>query len=275
VSDSRRRPEVAAPCDALAFSNSAACALRPIAPQTGDTDAGPRRRATAGAATSTADSSTCSASPSTATRLSASCRAAWCRGTPSCLPGSRYRLGSVVRPTRQRLLCARRLDGGFVRRLDDEHRARGEDDRRDGHQGGARSIPGPEWPPSDGAGPSSSRWPSSATTRGGPPRWSSRCRRSWRAGSEVTRRRGSSPSAVTANSRPPRAASIHRTSVTQRSHADTPTVELGLMRRRMETLVSPRPYASSAKAMAPAPYHRPRASPRGPTVRMALHARHR
>jgi hypothetical protein len=42
------------------------------------------------------------------------------------------------------------------------------------------------------------------------------------------------------NSRPLRAASIHRRSVNQRSRADTPTVELGLTRRRMQTLVSPR-----------------------------------
>ena len=59
----------------------------------------------------------------------------------------------------------------------------------------------------------------------------------------ATRRRGRPPRAATPNSRPPRAASIHRTSVTQRSRADPPTVALGLTRRRMETLVSPRAYA--------------------------------
>jgi hypothetical protein len=43
----------------------------------------------------------------------------------------------------------------------------------------------------------------------------------------------------------------------------------------METLASPRAYASSARAIAPAPYHRPRTKPWGPTSRTALHARHR
>ncbi len=91
----------------------------------------------------------------------------------------------------------------------------------------------------------------------------------------ATRRRGRSPRPETANRRPSRAVSIHRMSVAQRSCAEVPRVASGLTWRRTETLVSPRAYAARARAIAPAPYHRPRTRPQGPTSRTALQARHR
>ncbi len=89
------------------------------------------------------------------------------------------------------------------------------------------------------------------------------------------RRRPNCPSPATPKSSPRRAASIQRTSVAHRSTADAPTTRTGLVRARVAALVAPPAYAASASAIAPAPYHRRQASPRGPTMRIALQARHR
>lgn len=93
--------------------------------------------------------------------------------------------------------------------------------------------------------------------------------------SSATRRRPSPPSPATPKTTPRRAASIQRGSVAHRSAADTPTTREGLVRARITVLVSLPAYIAKACAIAPAPYHRRRASPRGPTTRIARHARQR